>query len=182
MGILGKKALFLIFLLGLIGLSLALLVYLKKPEEQAKVLPSPLPPSPTPLGEKVSLSLLPSSTWVKMGQTFSVEIVLDTGKRKVDAADVFLEYDPQTLKVERVLTGDFFDQFPVVASESGRIQISALVSPQEEGPRTISGRGKVGVVVFKGVSPGEAVVRFSPDCLVATAGNNILEKTTGGSI
>ena len=169
-------------ILVLIGIGLVSIS--SRPKKEITPLPTPVSrfPTATPTTElRATLSLLPQTTQVLVNQTFSVDILLDTQDAKVDAADAILSFDPKILSVENLVTGDFFDVFPVVASRSGEVQISALVSPKEGKPQTVSGKGKVGTVFFKGLTPGLAKVDFSSNCVVAEKGKNVLGDSIGGS-
>ena len=176
-----RKSVFLGICLVVVGVGLGLIcLKAKKP----RISPSPTHrvslPTPTPKPIKANLSLYPLSSNLKVGQVFSVDIVLDTKGLEVDAADVILDYDRKLLQVQKMVPGNFFDTFPVVASEGGKIQFSGLVSPKNGKPQTVSGKGKVGTILFQTLMRGEAKVEFSPESVVAKGGENVLGETLGG--
>lgn len=169
-------------ILVLIGFGLALVCL--RPKKEPILIPTATPvsrlPKVTP-APKAVFFLLPQTAQVGVNQTFALDIFLDAKNYKVDAVDAILSFDPLKLGVENLVTGDFFDVYPVVASRSGEVQISALVSPKDGKPQTVSGKGKVGTVVLKGLAPGTTRVDFSPNCVVAEKGENVLGETIGGS-
>jgi hypothetical protein len=137
--------------------------------------------SPSFLETPASLYLEPQGKTVVAEHTFRVDIFLDAGTAEVDAVDAILTFNPEIFSAEKLETGDFFNMYPVVSTQSGKVQITALVSPKEGKPQTVSGQGRLGSVLLKALTSGEAKVEFSPDCVVAEKGRNILGETTGGS-
>jgi len=134
-----------------------------------------------------TLSLSPSSGTHTLGQTFEVNILLDTAGKSVDGVDIhYLNYNPKAMEVQdedtnaagvQIRQGSLFPTYigNTVDTTNGRISISGIVSPGGSG---FSGAGTFATVVFKALtaSPSSAVTIDYTSGL--TTDSNIVEHGT----
>jgi hypothetical protein len=114
------------------------------------------------------LSLDPQTKTVKVGDTFAVNVVLDTGSKPVDGVDLYsLHYDPSILQVLddspskagiQITPGEVL---PVTAAnivdpKTGLIKYSGVAN----GGTNYSGKGILAIIHFKAISPGPAILKF----------------------
>jgi parallel beta-helix repeat protein len=57
-------------------------------------------------GGTVVMGVVPSTSQVKVGETFEVEIQVQAGEQQVDGASAYLEFDPTLLEVVNMTSGD----------------------------------------------------------------------------
>ncbi len=134
-----------------------------------------------------TLSLSPSSGTHTLGQTFEVNILLDTAGKTVDGVDIYyLNYNPKALEVQdadsaiagvQIRQGTLFPTYVgnTVDTANGRISISGIVSPGSTG---FSGAGTFATVVFKvlAAAPTSAVtIDYTSG---STTDSNIVEHGT----
>ncbi len=141
------------------------------PEELPKIKP------PT-----ASLSLSPSSGSYKVGESFEVEAILDTGGEPTSGADVILLFDPTMLAVISVNPGTLYSDYPVsrVDSRKGRIELSGTTGPVQH----YSGKGVLATIKLKAKREGEAELAFdfelggTRDCNIVfyQTANDMLER------
>lgn len=142
--------------------------------------------SPAPTNETIKLtvvkaptiSLLSSKTSLKVGEKVTVDINFSSGK-KVDGADILINYDPKILSAQPVIKGTIFPDFPVskVDEKSGRITVSGITD-QRGG---VLANGLFGSVEFSAKAAGTARIslEFTP---LSTADSNLTESGTGKDI
>ncbi len=114
------------------------------------------------------LSLDPQGQAVTVGDTFPVNIVLDTGSVAADGVDIYsLHYDPTLLKVVddvsaksgvQILPGSIMNlnAANIVDEKSGTIKFSQV----SEGGTSFTGRGVLATIHFKALSSGTAYLQF----------------------
>lgn len=119
-----------------------------------------------------TLSLEPSIIKVSPGQSFSVNLVLDTGSHEVSAADITLKWDgrDRLLKYVNFTPGAFL---PVVlekpsaqdniATDSGHLKFA--VGSTSEKP--VSGVGTIASLTFQAIAEGGSSINFTQDTQVA---------------
>lgn len=106
-----------------------------------------------------SLSLSPGGGSYTVGQTISVDIVLDTIGDPVMGAEAIVLYNPTLLSVsdENIVAGTIFPAYPVkkVLSE-GKLRIVGLITDPNQ--QQYSGKGTLGKITFTALSAGTADV------------------------
>ncbi|TSC75294.1 MAG: hypothetical protein G01um101430_501 [Parcubacteria group bacterium Gr01-1014_30] len=140
------------------------------------------------------LLLDPQTTAVTEGETFSVDITLDSGQGGVDGVDIYsLNYDPSLLQVVdsdpekpgvQIVPGDVLpvNVYNSVDTKAGNIKFSQLTNPGT----TFTGRGVLATIPFKALSAGIAYLTFdfvkgsTVDSNVAYAGKDRLDRVTEG--
>jgi hypothetical protein len=142
-----------------------------------------------------TMSVSPASQSVKVGETFTVAIKLDTQGASIDGVDIrYLSFNPALLQVQDAnpnLSGSQITPeslMAVTAANSvdnvqGRIlfsQVAALGSKYK-------GSGNLAVVQFRAMAPGNAALTFgytpknTTDTNVAAAGTDVLTAVINGS-
>lgn len=141
-----------------------------------------------------TLTLSPASRTVNVGDTFSVDVLLDTQGQNVDGVDLqALNYNPYYLQVQdadgstagtQIQPGTLMPSTLAnsVDTTNGKIVFSQVSNAGS----TYSGSGKLATVTFKALVAGNANVTFdytqgaTTDTNVASAGNDILSAVTNG--
>lgn len=107
---------------------------------------------------QVSLSLSPENQEVVVGESFAVEIVLDTAGREVNAADVVLDFDEDLLTVVegRAVVGESFDRHfrNAADNEKGLFTFSSAMDPG----KSFSGKTVLATLTFSGKKAGSGIV------------------------
>jgi hypothetical protein len=114
------------------------------------------------------LSLDPQSQSIAAGETFAVNIVLDTGTGTADGVDIYsLHYDPTLLQVVddvpnksgvQIMPGTIMglNAANIVEQKTGTIKFSQV----SEGGTNFTGRGVLATIHFKALSTGSAYLQF----------------------
>lgn len=151
----------------------------------------PLLPDSAPAGA-VALRLIPAATQVTAGQTFTVAIVAQAGAVPIDAAHIFLDYDPDMLAVvdahgqpaAQIMPGAALPVTLINMVEAGRGQISYLAT--SAGATAPSGDVTIAILRIKARSAGVATLRFAfsgwRKTSVASAGEPVLGPVDGATI
>lgn len=171
-----KRTLFLIFALFVITFVL-LMIALYNPSAIPN-LPVQLPTAPKQAVEQSTLTLgnpTVDASSSPSNFTYSVPINISTGKNKVTAVQLELQYDPEVLTSVSVTPGAFFKD-PVVLlnqidAKTGRISYAFGInlSPTEEG---VMGENIVANITFKtkSITPQETSIEFLPKTLITAEG------------
>lgn len=128
---------------------------------------------------ETTLYLEPATGLYPIGQTFNVEVLLDTDGEAISAADGTVTYSPDDLEVVSLSTADsVFSSWlvtPVVNESEGTIRFQGLLSAQ----RTYSGsNGRLLTITFRALKKKASQVWFSQGAAVVAAdgsGANVLE-------
>jgi len=142
-----------------------------------------------------TLSLSPSSGSYTVGDTFEVQIILDTQGAETDGVDIhYLNYDPSLLEVQdadtgqagiQISPGTLYSNTPLnsVDSVNGLIDFSQTTA----GGSTYNGSGVLATITFKVLSQGTANVTFdftsgeTTDTNVASSGQDVLTSVADGN-
>jgi hypothetical protein len=135
---------------------------------------------------QVSLSLTPTSSMASIGQTVTLDVMLDTKGLAVDGLDIFsLNYDPALVEVVDAdstkagvqITGSPVMQVVSNKAEKGKITYSMVVP----GGQTYTGQSKVASIQFKALKAGSANLSFdftpgaTSDTNVASSKDDVLQ-------
>ena len=175
-----KRTLFLIFALFIITFVL-LMITLYNPSNPK---PAPIVTVPKEPIEQTILSFgqpTASSSSVT-NLAYSLPITITTGKNKVTAVQLELQYDPKVLTNVVVAPGLFFKNPVVLLNQidvkTGRISYAFGISPQEQG---VIGQATVATLTFEATSknPQETGILFLPKTLVTAEGitESVLSQT-----
>ena len=131
-----------------------------------------------------SLSFSPASKSVMVGDSFDVDVVLDTGGVETDGVDVLISYDEMKLEAKNASLGNLYDnQINEDVSQPGKIVLQA-VSDVGSG---FVGTGNLAKISFKAIAGGPALVSFemigesTTDCNVTANGEDILASVSNGA-
>lgn len=141
----------------------------------------PTPPVEPPAGvfpQTSTISLQSSKVNLKVGEKITVEINLSSGK-KVDGADILINYDPGILTARPVSPGSIFSDFPLnkVDEADGRITVSGITDKSGG----VLANGLFGSVEFSAKASGTTRVslEFTPG---STSDSNLTESGSGQDI
>ena len=144
--------------------------------------------------QAATLDLSSTSTSFQVGDTFEVQILLDTQGTEIDGVDIhYLNYDPSLIEVQdadsdtsgiQIEAGSLLEETVMnsVETTSGQIDFSQVTSPGT----TYNGSGTLATVTFKVLAEGTTTLTFdftsdaTTDCNVASNGSDIL--TSVGSL
>ena len=128
-----------------------------------------------------SLSFTSSSTTPKVGETFTLNIITDTGTNTVSAAEILIKFDPSLIKVNSITAGDFFVGGNTISdsinNNTGTAQITLLASPTNP----ISGTGTVAVINATTLKAGSNTFSFDQTTKMSGVGEgstNIINRLT----
>lgn len=117
---------------------------------------------------RATITLNPQTRDVKVGDTFSVDIVLDTAAEPVDGVDIYsLHYDPTLLQViddnssisgVQIMPGKIMElnAANLVSPSTGTIKFSQL----SQGGTNFIGKGNLATIHFKALGTGTAYLKF----------------------
>lgn len=121
-------------------------------------------PEAAPIG--ATFSVMPETGTYRVGEQFTVQLVLDSGSEMVNAVDVILRYDPQLLQVvdtapdkdgTQVLLTEVFDQHAVNIVEGDTVKLAAGALSMYG----IAGVNTIAEVTFQTLQPGPTFVNFT---------------------
>lgn len=164
-----KRTLFLIFALFIITIVLlAITLYTPsnpKPVQTVTAPKEPIEQTVLSFGEPVATS---SSLAVL---SYSVPVNITTGKNKVTAVQLEMQYDPQALTNVSVAPGVFFKNPVVLLNQidrkAGRITYAFGIGFTEQGA---VGQGTVATLTFETKTPQQTSILFLPKTLVTAEG------------
>lgn len=138
------------------------------------ITPTPTPtPLPTPVPTEPTLFLEPKSG--EIGDTFEVEVMIDTGGKEITGADTILNYEPDKLEGQEIIVGEFSSYlFRQIDEGAGKIKISAIVSPGS----SFTGTKKLATIRFRKLQDQgttSLTFEFTPG---STRDCNLVEKGT----
>lgn len=103
-------------------------------------------------------SLSPPDLIPRVGESFNIDITLNTDEAKVKGADAVLTFDPAKLSVVSLTPGAIFDSYPKKSFDtSGNINLSGAMAATTA---SFSGIGKFGTITFRGLVSGTTTVSF----------------------
>lgn len=132
-----------------------------------------------------TLSLSPASITKKVGETFSLEVKIDTGLNQVVATEIHLLFDADKLEAESITNGALFPNIltsGTVASGSASIAIGASNTTTP-----VTGTGVAAVIRFKALKTTDTPTSVRFDSLTFVGGlgegsTNVLVGTTPARI
>ncbi len=128
-----------------------------------------------------NISFTPASVTKKVGETFSLEVTVDTGENQVIAADLIVVFDPTKLEAQTITNGPLFPNVltsGVVERGSARITVGAASSTAP-----VKGSGVGAVVRLKALEKTDTPVsvRFAPSTFVGAIGESTTNVLVGSS-
>lgn len=180
-----KRTLFLIFALFLITFVLVMLAIYQPqaPKITQTAVPTKEPVEQTTLSFGIPV-IATSSSAVTLN--YSLPVNIETGKNKVTAVQLELQYDPRILTNVAVVPGPFFANSDVllnqIDTETGRISYAFGIGLTDSG---VTGKGIVANLTFSvraTTTPEKTAIIFLPKTLVTAEGvvESVLNPTTSG--
>jgi hypothetical protein len=129
----------------------------------------------------VTLSLMPATKTVSVGEDFSLGVILDSDTATASAAQLAISYDPNTLTVTGFTVGTTLPvELIKMASTSGTITVTLGAYPTS--PPT--GSSIIGTIRLKAKSIATSSLNFTGATIVTVLGTdwNALDTTTGSQI
>ena len=183
-----KRTLFLIFALFLITFALLLIALYQPQAPKTTTTIAPKEPVAQTVLSFGNLSLASPSSVLRQPAdlNYSLPISISTGKNKVTAVQLELQYDPQILTNVAVVPGPFFANPEVLLNQidtkTGRISYAFGVGLTGSG---VAGKGTVANLIFTAIkTPKKTAIIFLPKTLVTAQGvsESVLKQTNVGQI
>ena len=168
-----KRTLLLIFALFIITAVLLMVAYYRPYSLPTITQTTPIVQQQPVAQATLSFSEPTVTTSTTSARTYTVPVNISTGKNKVTAVQLELQYDPKLLTNVAVVPGSFFtNPIPLleqVNSQTGRISYALGISPTDQG---ISGTGVVAHLTFRvsNTNPQQTGIIFLPKTLVTAEG------------
>ena len=122
-------------------------------------------------------SLSPAGGSYPVGQTFTVQVVVTTGGNTVNTGDATITFDSNTLTAVSVSRdGSPFNLWVTEPTIQGN-----TITFAGGGTSGVTGSRAIMSITFRARAQGEARVEFSRATLLAGAGQNVLQGTTGAT-
>lgn len=124
---------------------------------------------------------------VSTGETFQVQVIVDSEGEEIVSTDAYISYDEQRLEVVSVEAGDFFDTVSYDILE-GRLYIAGITEDIGIGK---TGSGLLATVTFKAKTSGEFTLAYICDpndaqsskiIKVGVDAENIINCSSNGSL
>jgi len=164
-----KKILIIIGALILL-ISIPLTIFLVKQRQELRMKAAPA----------TILSLTPATLTKAVAETFTVNIVVNTGENSIVSADIDLSFDPTVLEALSISAGSFFESptepTRLINNTTGKINYSLFTLTAKQGSGTLA------TITFKGKAAGVSQVAFDPTTTVGGIGETeALSRTEPGS-
>lgn len=132
-----------------------------------------------------TLAVTPATVAKKAGDTFTMEITIDTGENQVVAAELHVTFDPTKLEAQSINNGTLFTN--ILASgtvESGAASITVGAANAKE---PVKGAGTVAIIRFKAAAKTDSptAVKLAQNTFVGGLGEgavNVLVGTTPATV
>lgn len=157
--------------LGLLIIPLTIYLANKKQEQDIRTRAAPA----------TTLSVLPGSINKKVGDTFSLNIQVDTAVNQIVGADLKLSFDNLSLEAVSLSPGDFFDNPQILAENINNEEGTIIYSIASFVART--GSDNLASISFQAKAAGESILSFEEGTSVAGIGEiEALKNTVPGII
>ncbi len=142
-----------------------------------------LPFSAVQAAAETTLSFSPSSVSKTVGDTFTVNIDINTGTNKVQALDLVFTFDKSKVEVTGIATGaltsDFNEITKTIDNTNGKVTYSLGAKP---GATTVvSGTGTIAVVSMKALAAGTSTQAWNTSAIIIAAQNESASVFKSGS-
>lgn len=159
-------------------------VYAVRNLTSSALIPIP-PPPPTNKAAVVStggkISLTAPQTLVKLGETVSVVVMIDTGSYTINGVDLIVRFDPKILEIPTtgLTKGKIMDEYPLISADAktGLVSISGI-SNLKNG---FTGKGQFALINFRAKASGKTslIIDFVKN---STSNSNLVELNTSKNI
>ena len=128
-----------------------------------------------PVSHPASLSFQPTSGTYNIGQTFTTNVIIDTGGEETNGADVIVVYDQSRLEFVSAEINDLYSDI-ITPNPTPNPDIPGhLALGAADSDETYNGKAIFAVITFKAIAEGTANLSFSfnPENLGSTLESNI---------
>lgn len=125
-----------------------------------------------------SLQFSPTSKAVKVGDTFDVQVNINTGSDSVAGADAYIIYDPSIVDYQSVTNGTFFDTPFKATYPPNKVYLGGIMDQGSLKPD--SGSGSMATITFKAKQNGTMTLTFACGSSAAPQTSAISKKNSGG--
>lgn len=172
-----KKYLPVIILTLLITVAIFLTVYLVRQRQEVRKKAAPA----------TALSLSPGTISVNEGETFNLDVVMDTGENRVSAAEIHLSFDEELLQTESITPGSFLPSVLLPGSFGPGVAsiILDFGVPSEGAEPGVKGSGLLATFTFKALAASaQTQVSFDSSTQVAGIGEtgDVLVRTAPATV
>lgn len=166
-----NKKILSILILVFILLSIPAGVYLVKRQQEIRMRAAP----------STTIAVDPATTTKTKGDSFTLQIKIDTGTNSVVAVDLDINFNPQVLEATDISPGTFFgspsEAGKTINNTTGNI-LYALTSFTAQ-----SGSGNLASILFQAKDVGTSSISFgSRTGAYASGGENVLQQTSPGTV
>ncbi len=128
-----------------------------------------------------SLAFSPATISKKAGDTFSMDITIDTGPNQVVAAELHVVFDPAVLEAQTITNGPLFPN--ILASGIVDRGTASITVGAQNATKPVTGTGSVATVKFKALAATAtpASVRLAPNTFVGSLGEGSTNVLTGST-
>lgn len=165
-----KKILLILIATIVLGASLGAGVYLVGQNQQ--IAPKAAPAT--------TLTLIPSSPTVTLGDTVTVNVAIDTGENSISGAEVYLEYDSGAIVAESISAGSFFTEPGAVNEVVTSDTASITLFPPPTNPK--QGSGTLVTVVFRAAAVGSSGIRVDVRTIVGAQDEGVVRNVLVGTV
>lgn len=123
------------------------------------------------------LILEPSTSSKPVGESFTVDLLIDTQGKPIVGSDAKILYDATTMEVVSVVKGDFFDVGASNFADPGKLYILGAFN---EALKDSVGKGKMATITLKGKKVGSSQLGFV--CSTQTNDSNIIDAASNDLI
>lgn len=140
--------------------------------------------APAPKGE-VSLMLDPATITAAAGQTFTVEVKVDTKDDALSAAELYVTFDPAYLEAKSITAGS---PLPVELQkgkvEEGKASIVVGSQPSAEDKKGYNGMGSLAKITFMAKKAGMTEIKLDTNSQANAVGKtgNVVSSHAGTSV
>lgn len=131
-----------------------------------------------------SLSFSPASESVTVGDSFEIDVILDTGGLSTDGVDLLISYDQLKLEAKNASLGDLYDnKINEDVSQPGKIVLQTI----SDLGSSFVGTGTLATITFRPIAGGLAQVSFdmvgdsTTDSNVNSNDEDILSSVSNGT-
>lgn len=120
---------------------------------------------------------------IKIGQTATATIILDSSKEGVEVADFFISYDPDAVTMSNIHPGTFFSTYPIKEIGKDTIRIAAVATVTEKSIIVPNGKGTIATFTITGKNHQRTIIDIDRQkTKIATDGKNIANFSKGTSV
>lgn len=166
-----KKKIFAIasILLILIAIPVTVLLVRQQQELRKKAAPA------------TTLAFVPATVSKKVGETFSLDVTIDTGENQVVAAELHVVYDPAKLEAQTITNSSLFPN--ILTSGTVERGAASITVGAASATKPITGTGTIAVVRLKALEKTDTpvTVRLAPNTFVGGIGEGATNVLVGTS-